>query len=132
MNLKLLLLATSLMGISLVTRANNSNPGTGEDCKKTDIAGGVFHSETKTPLSNVSVTAYSSQKKEKVAVTDKCGNYCFTELKPGIYKLVFEKTGFKKVVREKVMVKPEEGFQLSITMDNDDEFQILPSQLFNF
>jgi hypothetical protein len=107
-----------------------ATPGTEDVNKKYDIAGGVIHSDTKKPLSNVSVTAYSTSKKEKVALTDVNGNYAFSDLKPGTYKLVFEKNGFKKVVRDKVNISPSEGLQLSIQMSEESgEFQIMPGQL---
>lgn len=101
--------------------------------KKNDIVGGVIHTETKKPLSNVSVTAYSAVKKEKVVYTDANGNYSFDELKAGTYKLVFEKEGLKKVVRKKViMLHSDEGFQLNIEMENEENFQLLPGTIFGF
>ena len=107
-----------------------ANPGVDDVNKKFDIAGGVTQSDTKKPLSNVSVTAYSNTKKEKIALTDVNGNYTFSDLKPGSYKLVFEKSGFKKVIRDKVMISPSEGLQLSIEMSEESgEFQIMPGQL---
>ncbi len=108
----------------------NTGPGTGEESKKTDIAGGVIHADTKKPLGNVSVTAYSNSKKEKVVTTDPTGNYNFSDLKPGTYKLVFEKSGFKKVTREKVVIRGDEGCQLNIELDEESEFLIIPGQFF--
>ena len=35
-------------------------------------------------------------KKEKVVITDGTGAYSFDDLKPGVYKFVFEKEGYKK------------------------------------
>src|SRR5215216_6781206 len=99
MNLKLLLLTLVFSAGACIAHANGGSPGTGEDTKKNDIAGGVIHSDTKKPLSNVSVTAYSANKKEKVVLTDGTGNYSFSELKPGTYKLIFEKEGFRKVTK---------------------------------
>ena len=91
-----------------------------------------IYEDTKKPLSNVSVTAYSAAKKEKVVYTDANGNYSFSELRAGTYKLVFEKDGFKKVTREKVTIRPEEGCQLNVEMDEEDEFRILPGSFFDF
>ena len=33
--------------------------------------------------------------------------HAFDELKPGVYKFVFEKAGFKKVTKDKVVVKTD-------------------------
>jgi hypothetical protein len=81
---------TLFAAASFVARANSTDP-TAEGNKKADIAGGVLHTDTKKPLSNVSVTVYSTTKKEKVAYTDAHGYYSFNELKGGTYRLVFEK-----------------------------------------
>jgi hypothetical protein len=79
----------------------------------------------------VSVAAYSATKKEKVVLTDGNGNYSFNDLKPGIYKLVFEKDGFKKVTKERVAIRPDEGFQLNVEMGEVEGFPILPGLLFS-
>ena len=132
MKLKLVFLTLILSATACIARANTiTDPGEGVENKKTDIAGGVFDADTKKPLINVSVTAYSNSKKEKIVVTDATGNYSFCELKPGTYKLVFEKSGFKKVTKEKVTIKSDEGYQLNVEMDDeDDEFRIMPGQIF--
>ena len=117
----LLLIASFILG-SIIVRANNNDPG-----KREDIMGSVFNSEGKKPLKDVSVTAYLSSKKEKVVITDGSGVYSFDDLKPGVYKFVFEKDGFKKVVREKVCVKVDEGFQMDIEMVTDAEADVMPS-----
>jgi co-chaperonin GroES (HSP10) len=135
MKFRSLFLTLLLAAVTISARANTTtHPGTptGEENKKSDIAGGVVHVDTKKPLSNVTVTAYSVTKKEKVVYTDANGNYSFSELKAGTYKLVFEKDGFKKVVREKVTIHPDEGCQLNIEMDDEDEFQIIPGTIFDF
>lgn len=127
----LLLTLTLILASAFATCVRAAtNPGVEDVNKKYDVAGGVIHSDTKKPLANVSVTAYSNVKKEKVAITDVNGNYAFSDLKPGTYKLVFEKNGFKKVVRDKVMISHSEGLQLSIEMSEESgEFQIIPGQL---
>jgi len=134
MKYKLFLLTLVFTATAFVARANNTDPSVdnGEENKKTDIAGGVIHTDTKKPLSNVVVTAYSTTKKEKVVYTDANGFYSFSELKAGTYKLVFEKDGYKKVTREKVTIRPDEGCQLNIEMDEEKEFQILPGSFFDF
>jgi hypothetical protein len=134
MKFKLLLLTLAFSAAASVARANagpTGTPGAGEENKKSDIAGGVIHADTKKPLGNVSVTAYSTSRKEKVVITDANGNYSFSELKSGTYKLVFEKLGYKKVTKEKVTIHSDEGCQLNIEMDEEDEFQIVPGQFFS-
>jgi 5-hydroxyisourate hydrolase-like protein (transthyretin family) len=139
MKLKLLLLTAVFCAMAAVAGATdntaNGEPGkgtVGEETKKSDIAGGVVNLDTGKPVGNVSVTAYSTQnKKEKVVFTDAYGNYSFSELKSGTYKLVFEKTGYRKVVKEKVTIRSDEGCELNIEMDEEGQFQIIPSQLFS-
>jgi hypothetical protein len=128
MKRKSLLLALVFSATAIVARANDG-PGNGEDCAKKDIGGGVVNADTKKPLSNVVVTAYTNSKKEKAVTTDNSGNYSFNDLKPGTYKLVFEKSGFKKVTREKVVIRGDEGSNLNIEMDEETEFPIIPGQL---
>jgi len=131
MRYKLFILTMVFAATAFVARANNTDPSADEN-KKSDIAGGVIHTDTKKPLGNVSVTAYSSSKKEKVVYTDANGLYSFSELRAGTYKLVFEKDGYKKITREKVTIRPDEGCQLNIEMDNEEEFRILPGAFFDF
>ena len=133
MRYQLFILTIVFTAIAFGARANNTDPSGQEiENKKTDIAGGVVHTDTKKPLSNVTVTAYSTSKKEKVVYTDANGNYSFSELKAGTYKLVFEKDGLKKVTKEKVTIRPDEGCMVNIEMDDEDEFQIVPGTIFDF
>ncbi len=96
--------------------------------------GAVYDNTTKKPLSNVSVTAYLVAKKEKTVLTDLNGNYSFDDLKPGNYKFVFEKDGFKKVSKERILARVDEAFQLNIAMDEHSNFDFMPgpSQFFDF
>jgi 5-hydroxyisourate hydrolase-like protein (transthyretin family) len=119
MKFKIVLLSIGLLAVPPC----NSKP------KKDDLAGFVLHSESKKPLKDVSVTAYLVSKKEKAVVTDEEGLYGFEELKPGTYKFVFEKAGYKKVTKEKIIVKPDEAFQLNIEMIENKIIEILPSPL---
>lgn len=113
---------------SLFAFAGDAPPGTGEEStKKADIVGGVYHSETKKPLNSVTVTVYSnSSRKEKVIYTDLNGNYSFEDLKAGTYKFVFEKDGYKKVTKEKVVVRQDEAVQLNIEMAEHSSFDFMP------
>jgi hypothetical protein len=124
MKSKILLLTISLFGF-VVAKANNTDPG--EKGKKDDVNGIVIHSETKKPIKDVSVTAYLVSKKEKIVVTDDDGVFAFDELKPGTYKFIFEKAGFKRITKEKVVVKTDEAFQLNIEMIESNDFDIMPS-----
>ena len=96
--------------------------------KKDDLVGFVL-TDSKKPLKDVNVTAYLVSRKEKTVLTGEDGTYAFNELKPGTYKFVFEKAGFKKVTREKVVVKTDEAFQLNIEMIENTAFDLVPSPL---
>lgn len=111
----------------------NTDPEPTTTCgkgKKENLVGTVVHSENKKPLKDVNVTAYLVSKKEKTIVTDEDGSFTFGELKPGVYKLVFEKAGYKKFTKDKVVIKTDESFQLNIEMiETSGGFDLLPSPL---
>src|SRR6059058_4525507 len=98
MKTRLLSMTICFVLASLVTRANSGTDNAGDESKKNDLTGGVIHADTRKPISNVSVTAYTNNHKEAIVITDANGNYTFNDLKSGTYRLVFEKNGFKKVV----------------------------------
>jgi len=130
MKSKILLLISTFVLASFLAMATGNvtkcgNPGPG---KKEDIGGSV-HTDAKKPLKDVSITAYLDSKKEKVVITDGCGSFSFDDLKGGNYKFVFEKQGYKRVVKENVTVKVDEAFQLNIEMIMDSEQDILPSPM---
>lgn len=125
MKQKLFLLGFSLLGF-VAAKATDIGPGPG-DGKKDDVNGTVLHSETKKPIKDVSITAYNVTKKEKVVLTDEDGVFSFDELKPGTYKFVFEKAGFRKATKEKIVVKTDESFQMNIEMIENSDFDIMPS-----
>jgi hypothetical protein len=128
MKQKLFILAISLLGFAAAHAGNGvPGPGDGRDGKKDDLNGTVIHSETKKPLKDVSVTAVLITRKEKIVLTHEDGGYAFDELKPGTYKFIFEKSGFKKITREKVVIKTDEAFQLNIEMIENSDFEIMPS-----
>ena len=123
----LLLIAICTMGC-LQSKASGIDPGTpGKGRSINEVAGNIVDGDSKKPMSDVTVTAYSANKKEKFVVTDEGGRFVFDELKTGIYKLVFEKEGYRKVVREKVSIKTDETFQMRIEMIEADGFDLLPS-----
>ncbi|MEK7224987.1 MAG: carboxypeptidase-like regulatory domain-containing protein [Bacteroidota bacterium] len=123
MKQKILLLSITLLGF-VAAKAHNGGPGDG---KKDELNGTVIHSETKKPMKDVSITAILSSKKEKIVVTDEDGSFNFDELKPGTYKFIFEKAGYKKVTKEKVLIKTDEAFQMNIEMIETNDFDIVPS-----
>ena len=125
MKQKFLLLAISLLGF-VVAKASEPDPGLGKG-KKDEVNGIVHHAETKKPIKDVSITAYSTSKKEKVVITDDDGSFSFDELKPGTYKFVFEKAGFRRITKEKIVVKTDEAFQMNIEMIESNDFEIMPS-----
>lgn len=131
MKSKLVLIAVALFGVT-VAKANTGpdpDPCTNDKGKKNDLAGVILHGESKKPLKDVTVTAYLVSKKEKAVSTDELGNYGFEELKPGTYKFVFEKSGYKRVTKDKVVVKTDEAFQLNIEMIESKDFDLVPSAL---
>ena len=129
MKLNHLFLALCLLGFSVANASTEPEPSCPIKGKKNDIAGMVLQADTKKPLKDVNVTAYLLTKKEKAVQTDEIGNYAFDELKPGTYRFIFEKAGFKKVTREKVVVKTDEAFQLNIEMIESKDIDMVPSAL---
>ena len=109
---KLLLMAIALLGFAVAKANVDPEPASHEKGKNNEMAGLILHSESKKPLKDVIVTAYLVSKKEKAVQTDETGNYGFEELKPGLYKFVFEKTGYKKVTKEKVVVIESKEFDI--------------------
>jgi hypothetical protein len=112
----------------------NTHPGIGDEpIKKSEVSGGVFEADSRKPIQNVTVSAYSATKKEKVVTTDANGNYSFDDLKPGTYKFVFEKEGFKKITREKTITKSDEGCQLTVQLEEHSQFDFMPgASIFDF
>ncbi len=92
-----------------------------------EVAGNIFDGESKKALKEVTITAYSANKKEKFVITDEFGHFEFDELKTGTYKLVFEKEGYRKVIKNNVSVKTDETFQMRIEMLEADGFDLMPS-----
>lgn len=123
---KILLLGIIFITSCLLTKASAIEIG--EPGKSiSEVTGNVVDADSKKPLKEVTITAYLVNKKEKLVQSDDWGHFDFDELKSGIYKLVFEKEGYHKVVKEKVVVKTDETFQLRIEMIENEEFDLLPS-----
>ncbi len=130
-----LFIAFALLAAVTASAADDPINGGENDVKRNDVVGGVFHNESKKPLGKVSVTVYSATKKEKVVVvTDNNGNYSFNDLNPGSYKFVFEKDGYKKVVKTKTINKINAASMLNIQMEQHSTFDFMPgpSHFFDF
>ena len=121
----LLLFAICTIGCFQLKAADNGPGNPGKSIN--ELAGNIIDGDSKKALREVTVTAYSANKKEKFVITDEFGRFVFDELKTGVYKLVFEKEGYKKVIREKVSVKTDETFQMRIEMIEADGFDLMPS-----
>ena len=107
--------------------ANNGGKEKNED---PDMNGSVIAAETGKPIKDVSIIAYSNSKKEKSVFSNASGTFSMADLKPGIYKFVFQKEGYEKVVREKMVLKANEDYQLSIQMfEEENVFDLMPSPL---
>ena len=124
MKSKLFLLISLIILGATAAKASGTDPVIG---KKNDINGAVTELENRKPIREVNITAYLSAKKEKMVTTDEEGNYAFDDLKPGTYKFVFEKLGYKKVVKEKVVIRTDESFQMNIEMIENSDFDLAPS-----
>ena len=123
---KIFLLSVSMLVFAMAKANTNTDPWT-EKNKVNEVNGVIFDSEHKKPLKDVTITAYSVSKKEKTVQTDESGSFSFDELKSGTYKFVFEKVGFKKVTKEKVVIKTDETFQLNIEMIESRDLELMPS-----
>ena len=129
MKTKLVLLSIGLLAFGIANASGDPEPSTTKG-KRDDIVGMVtFQSDAKKGIKDVNVTAYLVTRKEKTVLTGEDGTYAFDELKPGVYKFVFEKAGFRKVTKDKVVVKTDEAFQLNIEMIQDNGFDLMPSPL---
>lgn len=131
MKQKLLVLAVSLLGYA-TAQATESGPGGPGIGKRDDLNGTVLHSESKKPLEGVTVTAIFQTRKEKIILTDEGGSYAFDELKAGTYKFIFEKAGYRKIVKDKVVIRTDEAFQMNIEMIENSNIELMPSSFSDF
>lgn len=96
------------------------------------LFGKIFSEESNKPLKDVTITAVLLNKKEKFTLSDTDGEYGISELKPGVYKIIFEKDGYRKVVKEKVTIKANTPIELNIEMEQGLFFDLAPSPLHFF
>lgn len=121
----------AIFGVTAAKANTDPNPSlpTPNVGKKNNMMGVVSHADNKKPLKNVNVTAYLVSKKEKAVTTDQAGVFSFDELKPGTYKFIFEKEGYKRVTKDNIVIKPDEGCELNIEMMQAKNFNLNPSPL---
>ena len=86
------------------------------------INGLVVDIDSKKPIKNVNITAILHSKKEKAVFSDANGGYRFVMLKPGTYKIIFAKEGYKTVVKEKVQIKQNAPVHINIEMPEIEPF----------
>src|SRR5882762_1640265 len=68
-------------------------------------------------VANATVTLTNLDTAQKRSIeTDGSGNYTFVNILPGRYKLEGERTGFKKFVREPIVVQIESGLRVDISL----------------
>src|ERR1700722_14736532 len=66
-------------------------------------------------IGDTNVTLINLDNKEKRDIpTDGSGNYTFVNILPGRYRIEAEKSGFKKFVREPIVVEIESGIRVDI------------------
>jgi hypothetical protein len=91
------------------------------------IFGGVRHASTDKPIRDVTITFFhQNSTREKTIQTNANGEFGVDDLRPGIYKIVFQKDGYKKVVKDKITVKPDAGIELQIEME-EAGYELSPS-----
>jgi hypothetical protein len=90
-------------------------PGWGQNVYGT-IAGTVTDaSGASITEATVTLTNLDNGEKHSMA-SDSNGNYTFVNILPGRYKLEGEKTGFKKFVREPILVQIESGIRVDVAL----------------
>ncbi|MBV8514264.1 MAG: carboxypeptidase regulatory-like domain-containing protein, partial [Acidobacteria bacterium] len=68
-------------------------------------------------ISGAALTLTNLDNAEKRNIeTDTSGNYAFVNIAPGHYKLEAEKAGFKKFVRESILVQIESGLKVDVAL----------------
>jgi 5-hydroxyisourate hydrolase-like protein (transthyretin family) len=82
------------------------------------IYGGVRQANSNKPIKDVSITVIQhNTNREKMFQTNGSGEFGIVDLRPGTYKLVFQKDGYKKVVKDKIIVRTENVIELQIEME---------------
>src|SRR5207249_5883440 len=112
-NLRKVLIASFVATLVL---AFSAKPGWCQNVYGT-IAGTVTDSSG-AAVADTTVTLINMDTNEKHNMaTDASGNYTFVNILPGKYKVEAEKSGFKKVVRQPILVQVESGLKVDLTME---------------
>jgi hypothetical protein len=91
------------------------------------IYGGVRQANSDRPIKDVTITViYQQNYSEKTFQTNVHGEFGINDLRPGTYKLVFQKDGYKKVVKDKLLVKTDNPIELQIEME-ETGYDLSPS-----
>jgi hypothetical protein len=92
---------------------------TAQRITQTGVLRGTVVDTENTPLPGVNVTATSPalMLPQLTDVTDEKGFFRIVELPPGIYKIVFELSGFKTIIRERLDINPARTTTLNIVME---------------
>ncbi len=115
MKTRYFILSGILLFSSFLAKAN-SGIGKIDD----DVNGIVMDAGTRKPLKDVSVIAIMNSKKEKVVISDKNGGFSLDDLKPGTYKLVFEKDGYKRITKEKVVISSTSSAPILVNIEMEE------------
>jgi aromatic ring-opening dioxygenase catalytic subunit (LigB family) len=113
MLIKRLLACAAILSISIAAKASD----------EVEVAGRVIDADTKKPIKEVVIIALHTVTKEQSIVTLSGGAYAFGELKPGTYKITFQAEGYKKIVKEKIVVKPNSTVLMNVEMMADDDIE---------
>lgn len=105
-----------LLALSYLAVIADPVPPPHESVREETVSGIVMDMGSKKPLKDVNITAVLNSRKEKTTLTDMNGGYRFIMLKPGTYKLVFEKEGYKKVIKDRIAVKDKTPLKINIEM----------------
>ena len=106
--LALVLLAVTLLALTPAAGRAQNVYGT--------IAGTITDSSD-AAISDATVTLTNKDTADKHTIaTDASGNYVFVDILRGTYKLEVEKSGFKKFVREPILVQIESGLRVDATL----------------
>src|SRR5215510_4423518 len=103
----------SVVMMLLLTMA--AAPGWGQRVYGT--IGGTATDSSGAAVADATVTLMNLDNGAKQTInTDTSGNYTFVNIQPGRYKLEGEKAGFKKFVREPILVQIESGLRVDISL----------------
>lgn len=120
MKFRQLTLTAVFLILAFVAKANTDEKDK-ERIGLEDLNGVVMDAQTHKPIRDVSVTVIGTTKKETITISDVNGGFSFDDLKPGTYKVVFEKDGYKRITREKVVIRPNVLLQVNIEMESKDK-----------